>query len=232
MKKYGFSHRSSSTLSHIHRFRTRSQHLTLTPAQLKAKYEKNPQTFGDARDALLHVVVIQGLLPLQSQLRLGRRPAAGSIDADTTHGTAGFTAASSGVGLMDANFQKAAFEQPGTVRRGTAGRGNPDYAKTNLAGQCKPSFLINPISDARRYRCSLHAELETMGRGKATRPPRRSTSRSHEDLVLLDEVARPSTPTGYAPPAALTSPTTTSSTGSCNIGPMATLVASGARPLT
>ena len=220
------SHRSSSTtVAHNRLLQNKvatsvRNDLTLTPAQLKAKYEKNPQTFGDARD--VHYMLWSSKAKADAALaKLNSgvseaKAAAGSIDADTTHGTAGFTAAS-GVGLMDANFQKAAFQQPNGAW-GQPVEANPDYAKTNLAGQCKPKcyFLINPISDALNAGTdAAYAKLETMVAGKYNPPAQTVDQQVNTKILALLDAFKSKTEyaTGYAPPAALTSPTTTSSTG-------------------
>ncbi len=91
------------------------------------------------------------------------KAATGSIDADTTHGTTGFTAGLA-PGLMDANFQKAAFSLPAGAW-GQPVKANPQYKKTSLAGQCKPDcyFLINPIgATAKAGSDAAYTKLKSM----------------------------------------------------------------------
>lgn len=225
LKKYGFTPAQFTAVAHNRLLQNKvatsvRNDLTLTPAQLKAKYEKNPKTFGDARD--VHYMLWASKAKADAALAklnsgvAEKNAATGSIDADTTHGTAGFTAAS-GAGLMDANFQKAAFQLP-TGAWGQPVEANPDYAKTNLAGQCKPKcyFLINPISDSLTAGTdAAYAKLKDMVAGKYNPPAQTVDQEVNTKIVALLDAFKKKTEyaTGYAPPAALTSPTTTSSTG-------------------
>ena len=225
LKNYGFTPAQFNAVAHNRLLQNKvvtsvRNGLTLTPAQLKAKYDKNPQTFGDARD--VHYMLWASKAKADAALAklnsgvAETKAATGSIDADTTHGNAGFTAAS-GAGLMDANFQKAAFQLPNGAW-GQPVEANPDYAKTNLAGQCKPKcyFLINPISDALKAGTdATYAKLKAMVAGKYNPASQTVDTEVNSKIVALLDPFKKKTEyaTGYAPPAALTSPTTTSSTG-------------------
>ena len=117
----------------------RASHLHLR--ELKAKYDKNPKS------SVTRVTCItccgrprpRRMLPWRSSTRVSAeaKAATGSIDADTTHGTAGFTAAS-GAGLMDANFQKAAFQQP-TGAWGSRSRPTPTMQRPTWRASASPS---------------------------------------------------------------------------------------------
>ena len=138
------------------------------------------------------------------------KAATGSIDADTTHGTTGFTAAS-GAGLMDANFQKAAFQQPNGAW-GKPVEANAGLRKDQPGGPVQAQVLLPDQPDratpSRRGTDAAYAKLKTMVAGQvqpASTDGATSRSRPRCWRCWTRSRARPSTPTAYAPPAALTS---------------------------
>lgn len=222
LKKYGYTESQFENVVRIRLLETKIQaavtkSLSLSAADVKAKYEKSPQTFGDARD--VHYMLWSSKAKADAALQklnsgtAEAKAATGSIDADTTHGTTGFTAAS-GPGLMDANFQKAAFSLPAGAW-GQPVKANPQYQKTSLAGQCKPDcyFLINPIgATAKAGSDAAYTKLKSMIDSKYN-PAQSVQSQVQAKMLALIDAFKSGThynPT-YAPPASVTSPTTTSS---------------------
>ncbi len=180
--------------------------VALTPAQLSAAYKKQASAFGDARN--VHYVLWPSKAAAQTalaKLNSGTAEAqavSGAIDADSLHGSAPFTAESA-PGLMDSNFQQAAFSLP----QGTwaAVPVSKSYAKASLAGKCKPScyFLINPTGAVAKAGTPaaeklLHSQiLDKLGTSASTAA--KETARFTALLAPIKKNIKYAS--GYAPPA-------------------------------
>ncbi len=222
VKKYGYTTDQLNNLFRIKLLGNKIQaaitkQVSLSPAELHKKYTQAPQVFGDARD--VHYSLWSSKAEAQAalaKLNAGQSEAkvtAKAIDADTKHGTTGFTAAS-GPGMMDAAFQKAAFAQP-TGKWGDLVKVDKAYATSSLGGQCKPDcyFLINPIgpvlkSGSPAAEKALHDTIVNKYSSATT-----EQTAAQSKLMALVAALKPSIhyASGYAPPSASTAPTTTSS---------------------
>ncbi len=222
VKKYGYT---PETLNAVYRLGLLEQKITaavtkevtMTPAQVQAAYTKQASTFGDARN--VHYMLwpskesAQAALSKMNSGTAEKNASTGSIDSDTAHGTTGFAAAS-GPGLMDVNFQKAAFKLPSGAW-GTPVPVDANYAKSSLAGKCKPTcyFLINPMGPVAKAGSPAAYKLLKAQIDAKLNPSTQSQAKVQAKIqsLLAPIKKKISYADGYAPPAASTAPTTTSS---------------------
>ncbi len=223
VKKYGYT---DDSLNAVLRYgilekkigAAATKEVSMSPADLKAAYKKDAKSFGDARN--VHYMLWKNKASADAALAKmnsgtsEKAASTGSIDADTTHGTTGFVAAS-GPGLMDANFQRAAFSLA-EGKWGTPIPADATYAKTNLAGQCKPTcyFLINPDGAvAKAGSDDAYTLLKDQITAKLDPTTTTQAKAKAKIAALVAALTKKTTyAKGYAPPAASTAPTTTSST--------------------
>jgi hypothetical protein len=225
VKKYGYTDETVKDLFRIRLLGNKIQaavtkDVSLSASDLHQKYTKAPQVFGDARN--VHYSLWPSKADAQAalaKLNAGQaesKVTAKAIDADTKHGTNGFMAAS-GPGLMETNFQKAAFTQP-VGKWGDLVLVDKSYAASSLGGQCKPNcyFLINPIGPVLKAGTpaaekALHSTIVQKYNSQQT-----VSAQVQAKLEALVAALKKDThyADGYAPPAASTAPTTTSSSSS------------------
>ncbi len=222
VKKYGYTDETLKTLFHNRLLGQKitaavTKQVSLSADDLHKKYTDAPQVFGNARN--VHYTLWDSKAKAEAaltQLKAGKPEAkvtTGAIDADTKHGTTGFLAAS-GPGLMETNFQKAAFTQPAN-QWGDLVKVDKSYAQSSLGGRCKPDcyFLINPMGPVLKAGTpAAEKALHTTIVNKYNAPQTVQTE-VQQKLVALVNALKKNThyADGYAPPSASTSPTTTSS---------------------
>lgn len=151
-----------------------------------------------------------------AKLKAGQSQAAvaqGAIDSNTAHQPVQPLPATNTPGALEVNFQKAAFAQP-TGQWGNPVEVSAKYANTQLKGKCKPNcyFLIEPI-EATQQKGSVQSfasvKTQIMDQLKSTAQSSHFQQRFTSLLNGLNKQTKYAA--GFAPPAASTSPATTSS---------------------
>jgi parvulin-like peptidyl-prolyl isomerase len=151
-----------------------------------------------------------------AKLRAGQSQATvanGAIDSNTAHPPVQPLAATNTPGALEANFQKAAFNQV-TGQWGQPVKVSAKYASTQLKGRCKPDcyFLIEPVEATQpkgTVQSFASVKNQIIQQLKTTTQTSHFQQRFTALLNALDKQTKYAA--GFAPPAASTSPATTSS---------------------